>query len=99
MCKKKFSIKELAYNYKKAGKNVVRQLSSANKDLTNKVSRTLKQASLSRIESYLDELQKLFEKLKQTDELDLIILVRASCCLLDSPSQTFSTSQLLLSRP
>ena len=58
--KKKFSIKELAYNYKKANKNVVRQLSTGNKELTNKVSRTLKQASMNRIDSYLDELQLLF---------------------------------------
>lgn len=35
--------------------HVVKQL-SANKELTNKVSRTLKQASLDRIESYLEEL-------------------------------------------
>lgn len=43
--RKKFSIKELAYSYKKAERNVVRQLSTANKELTSKVSRTLQQAS------------------------------------------------------
>ena len=38
---------------------VVKQL-TANKGLTNKVSRTLKQASLNRVNSYLDELIQLF---------------------------------------
>ena len=59
--KKKFSIKQLAYNYNKKADmtKVVKQL-TANKGLTSKVSRTLKQASLNRVDSYLDELLLLF---------------------------------------
>lgn len=62
--KKKFSMKELAHNYKKAKKrNLVKQLQQ-NKLLSTKVSSTLQQASLNRVNSYIDELIQLFEKLK-----------------------------------
>ena len=37
------------------------------------------------MEKYIDELLALFTQLKLSNELDLVILARASCCLLESP--------------
>jgi len=55
--KKSFSIKQLAYDYKKANKDMVKQLSSSSNKLSTKVQNTLKKASLARVENYLEELQ------------------------------------------
>ena len=43
---------------------------------------------------YLDELLTLIHKLQKSDELDLTLLVRASCCLLD-----FETPLMLSNQP
>ena len=49
--------------------------------LQRKVNKTLQNATMNRIDSYIDELLNLIKSLKQNDELDLVLLVRASKCL------------------
>ena len=46
---------------------------------------TLKLASIERIEKCIDKLIAIFTQLKQSNELDLVILARASCCLPENP--------------
>ena len=93
--RKKFTVKDLAYDYKKVNQDMVKQLQQQTK-ISKKVKNALKRASQERIDSYIDELISLLTQLKQTNELDLVILARASCCLLDGPVHTRQDSLLPL---
>ena len=73
--------------------------SSNSQHFVSKVQQALQNASLKRVDCYLTEVLQLIQGLKQNDELDLVLLAKASQCLSVDDAFLYPTPDTQLIQP